>query len=384
MNRTTVISVLCLAIASTALTAQSPNQAVAPGSEVHDETTVGNEANPRPASQGKAKTRTKSRTTGKRTHAVKLSRPANIQPVEFTTNDGFVIAADFVEPMANKETKAPIAVLLHMYKSDRSTYTPLIGPLNKAGFAILAIDMRGHGHSVGPPEKQLAQRVERRDHKLFREMYKDVEAGYLWLRQQGRVDLSRLVIVGASVGCSVAMDYASRDPSVDAIVCMTAGTAYLGIDSLTHVAKLGQRPLLLLASEEERSASDQLAKLARQATVKIFPEKKALGPMGLHGTRMFGKANGVEKMIVDFLVDSVGEPSSQCVVASVKGKVYYEPGSSQASRLSQDNLRWFSSSAEADARGYRPPKSKSRSKTKNASKANSHSDPTGEPFPVGN
>ena len=197
------------------------------------------------------------------------------------------------------------------------------------------------------------------------------------------MDLARFVIVGASVGCSVALDYASRDPSVDGIVCMTPGTSYLGLDSLTHVDKFGQRPLLLLASAEERSASDQLAQAARQAIVKIFPDQPALGPMGLHGTRMFGKVAGIEKLITDFLIASAGEPSDGPVVASIRGKVYYDPDSSSARQLSPKNLRWFSSPTEAEARGFRPPKSRTRSKAK-SSGSSRRTDPAGEPFPDGN
>jgi pimeloyl-ACP methyl ester carboxylesterase len=374
---------LILAMGSAGLAAHSPHQGVAPSFQELNEPISGIEAGPRLEPTPKAESATRSSPVIKSTPPAKRPGPVNIKQVKFTTEDHLVIAAGFVPPLTKKDTKAPIVVLLHMYKSDRSAYTPLIGPLHGAGFAVLAIDLRGHGDSVGPPDMKLIDRVAQRDRDLFKQMRKDVDAAYQWLREQREVDLTRFVIVGASVGCSVALDYASRDQSVDGIVCMTPGTLYLGLDSLSHVAKYGQRPLLLLASEPERSASDQLAQAARQATVKVFPDQPALGPMGLHGTRMFGKAAGIEKLIVDFLIASAGQPSDSPVVASIRGQVYYDPDSSYARKLSPKNLRWFSSPAEAEARGFRPPKSRTRSKTKSTN-SNRRTDPTAEPFPDGN
>jgi len=368
---------------SAALAAQSPHQGVAPSFQEQNGPTSGIEAGPRPKPTPKAESAARSSPVIKSTPPAESADPVNIKQVKFTTEDHLVIAAGFVPPLAKKDAKAPIVILLHMYKSDRSAYAPLIGPLHRGGLAVLAIDLRGHGDSVGPPESKLLDRVARRDRDLFKQMRKDVDAAYQWLREQPEVDLARFVIVGASVGCSVALDYASRDPSVDGIACMTPGTGYLGLDSLAHVDKYGQRPLLLLASEQERSASDQLARAARQATVKLFPDQPALGPMGLHGTRMFGQVAGIEKRIVDFLIASAGPPSDGPVVASIKGKVYYDPDSSSARRLSPKNLRWFSSPTEAEARGLRPPKSRTRSKTKGTQNSSRQTDPAGEPFPDG-
>jgi hypothetical protein len=85
--------------------------------------------------------------------------------------------------------------------------------------------------------------------------------------------------------------------------------------------------------------------------------------MALHGTRMFGKVNGIEEKIAEFLKRAVGPFSKDRVVASLKGKVYYEPGSGQAQRLAPDNVRWFSSASEAEARGLRAPTERGRAKS---------------------
>jgi pimeloyl-ACP methyl ester carboxylesterase len=251
-----------------------------------------------------------------------------------------------------------MAVLLHMYRSDRRAYDPLLPHLLKAGFATLAIDMRGHGESVEPKAIRLADRVARRDASLFRSMDRDVAAAYQFLRREhgSKVDLSRFVLVGASVGCSVALKYAAKDRSVDGVVCMTPGTDYLGIDSLEDAGKCKGRPILLLASEVERQACDALArKMGEGAKIEIF-KGRLKNPMEWHGTRMFGPVKGIEKIITDFLIAAAGKPATQPVIAGINSDVYHKPDSSTVERIKLENRRWFNSSAEAEARGLRASK----------------------------
>lgn len=308
------------------------------------------------------------------------SRPApaevKVRRVSFTTDDNLVIFAGYT-PAKDSNEKAPVAILLHMYRSDRSAFGALPAHLHRAGFAVLAVDLRGHGESVGIPEMGLARRVADRDKSLFAAMDRDVEAAYHWIVEQPGIDPSRIALVGASVGSSVALDYAARDKSVDAVVCLTPGTAYLGLDSISAVEKYGKRPLLLIAAEPEKAASEQLARIGGQSRVRIYP---AAGGdlLALHGTRMLGKVPGLEKEITDFLLGAIGPPSREMVLASLKGQVYYAPGASMASKLSKRNVRWFSSPAEAEQRGLRAPRSSSRSRSRSL---RAQPAAEGEPFP---
>ncbi len=277
------------------------------------------------------------------------------QRMTVATQDNIVIVGSFTAPPDNE--KHPVAILLPMYKHDHSSYDPLIPYLHRAGFAVLALDPRGHGESVGPAELGLARRVEQRDPKLFADTYRDIEATYQWLTTQPNVDRTRLVLVGASVGCSVALDYASRDASVDGVVCLTPGTNYLGLDSIRHVQKYGRRPLLLLASDDEKAAAEELKKFAPDAHEEIVPNPARTD---LHGTRMFGQVKGIEERIVEFLTEAAGPQSTHPVVASMKSEVYHEPDSSAAKRIMEGNRRWFSSPQEAESRGLRPPKPKTK------------------------
>lgn len=229
-------------------------------------------------------------------NAVWAEAPA-AERATFTTRDGVEIVGDFYP--AGGEVKAPLIVLLHMYRHDRSTWKPLVGPLHDAGFAVLAIDLRGHGESTKPESMKLAERVIQRDAGLFNAMHLDVEAAVGWAAEQPGVDVERLGIVGASVGCSVALGACARDNRVDAVVCLSPGTGYLGINSTVHIKKTRDVPILLLATEDERDAVDKLAKLAKNANGEIVGEGR------VHGTNMFGEIDGIEAKIVGFLKDKI-------------------------------------------------------------------------------
>ena len=70
------------------------------------------------------------------------SRPS--LPVSFETGDGFVLKGDL---SSAADADAPVAILLHMYRSNRSAWAPLVPDLAAAGFTVLAIDQRAHGES---------------------------------------------------------------------------------------------------------------------------------------------------------------------------------------------------------------------------------------------
>ena len=270
--------------------------------------------------------------------------------IKYTTSDGVTIVGDYWTPI-DMDHKAPVVILLHMYRSNRHAFEPLVPALEQAGFAILTIDLRGHGESIEPESRMLPKKVRDRDAALFRAMYRDVAGAYNWLQQRPEVDLSRLAIVGASVGCSAALDYAGRDRSVDVLALMTPGKDYLGLDSTAHIKKYLQRPVLMLSSEEERSAgTDLLASLAPGTEVQIYTQTD------IHGTDMFGKVKGVEQRVADFLKSHVGGASTEVVHASVKSNVYHQSGSRVALQIKKDNLRIFSSAAEARSRGLRASK----------------------------
>ena len=269
---------------------------------------------------------------------------ADPQAVSFTTYDGQTIHADYY-PRKGDESGAPIAILLHMYRSDRTAFAPLIDPLHRAGFAVLALDLRGHGDSATNETRSL---VEIGDTAFFRSMTDDVRAAYNWLAEQPGVDRSRFALVGASIGASIAIEYAADDKSVDALVLLSPGTDYLGLNSETPLRSIKGRQILMLAADngKEKEALKTLKAAAPGADADVVKGD-------YHGTHMFGKTPDIEQRIANYLKHNVGVPSRYLVYGSIRSNIYHLPGSGWIDEISPWNLRVYSSPQEAESRGLR-------------------------------
>ncbi len=226
------------------------------------------------------------------------ARGAADEVVRFRTSDGYLITGTLSgNPGSGRKMGV---VLLHMYKNNRQSWQPLVRELDRQGFLSLAIDLRGHGDSrISPTGRDDSARVNNRDIVFFSQMYRDAEAAVRFLVDRQGVDPDKIGMIGASVGCSVLFDAVGRRTfRIRAAVVMTPGRDYLGIPTMAHIMKWPDVPLLILCSKEElyRGAADIFRKLRKRgAALRVYDKKN------IHGTNMFGKVEGIDKMIAAWL-----------------------------------------------------------------------------------
>jgi len=194
--------------------------------------------------------------------------------------------------------------------------------------------------------------MKQKDASLFNSMHLDVEGGYQWLANRKEVDLSRVALVGASVGCSVALDYAQRDKSVDVIALLSPGKNYLGIDSIAHMNHYGPRALMMLTSEGERSRGfDELLSIAK--STGVFVESDIFDQEKIHGTHMYGKVNNIDKRIAKYLQTHVNKNTGDPVYSALRTNEFYPKGHTSIDKIKPYDLRIFSSAKEAIQRGLK-------------------------------
>jgi dipeptidyl aminopeptidase/acylaminoacyl peptidase len=110
-------------------------------------------------------------------------------------------------------------VMVHGHTSSRSAefggrFVELMASLHGRGFAVLAIDLRGHGQSAAAPIG-------------FGSLeHDDVAAAIDWLRGQGFSD-RQLGVYGVSMGGAAAIRAAAEDPGVAALVTDAAPAAVI-------------------------------------------------------------------------------------------------------------------------------------------------------------
>lgn len=239
-------------------------------------------------------------------------------------------------------------VLLHMVKSDRGAWAPLVPHLRARGLTVLTIDLRGHGANVKKGFDPLAQRVEKRDPKLFADMHQDAIAAVRFLVKEGRCDPKRIALVGASVGASIALDAARRYPSeASAVCCMSPGANYLGLDSLEHAKTWpAETPLLLLVHRiESEQGAVALHEALPKSRVVVYEDATPAdaskdGASWAHGTRMFGRIPLVEQTVASFVAARTGSKTDDVVLdGSLDGEDGPDGAWTRATKLEGEALR---------------------------------------------
>jgi dienelactone hydrolase len=118
-----------------------------------------------------------------------------------------------------REQRPPAVVLMHGFASDRLGMSVLARRLALAGYAVLAFDASGHGTNRAPFVRSRARPDS---------FHADYAAAVDYLRADPRVDGTRIVAMGHSMGAGASLDFASRDSGLDAAVLISGGWSLLG------------------------------------------------------------------------------------------------------------------------------------------------------------
>lgn len=168
------------------------------------------------------------------------SPPAQ-QPVTITnpSDDLELVGLFYPAP----EPESPAALLMHHGGARKEAWVDLIPPLQAAGYAVLTVDLRGHGETGGSFTADLAQ--------------EDAALWLAWLREQPDIDPGRVSIVGASLGADVGLQVMARDEQLATLVGLSVALEIEGMNSQDAVEQIGARPLFLAAAlgvEDEAQA----------------------------------------------------------------------------------------------------------------------------------
>lgn len=209
---------------------------------------------------------------------------SDVQTVHLQTADGVTIVGTYYVPPVEK---APGVILLHMVARSRKDWDPLARRLREAGYAVLAIDLRGHGESGGT--------------QAWGRMPQDVVAAQVFLSRQPKVDKGRIGIVGASIGANLALDYAASHGVVRTVVLLSPGLDYRGIKTERSMQEY-DRPVLIVASEEDQYATESSRKLDSLARGK---HQLQLYKGAGHGTQMLEREPSLSELILSWLQDTL-------------------------------------------------------------------------------
>ncbi|HUH03468.1 MAG TPA: alpha/beta fold hydrolase [Kofleriaceae bacterium] len=189
------------------------------------------------------------------------------ETIELVTDDGVVIQATAWSGTGDDAGKQAI-VLVHQLASDRYEWAPFLEQL-AGDYALVAIDLRGHGGSTRTTDGRVLQWRSFAD-KDWARIPLDVKAAVAYARGRGATSVG---LVGASIGSSAVMLYAATDPQINAVALLSPGLAYRGLDTKGPVQAYGERPLLLLTSKGDTRSEEtvrELGALAPEAERHVY------------------------------------------------------------------------------------------------------------------
>ena len=187
--------------------------------------------------------------------------------VTFDSSDGIALNGRLFGP----DGATAGVVLAHMFPADQSSWFDFAERLGREGYRVLTFDFRGScpGGDAGCSGGE-------RD---IPAIWQDVEGAIAELRSEG---VLRVGLVGASMGGTASLVAASKEGTdVDAIVTLSAPTAFEGLDANAEVLAQVAGAKLFLAGHEDAAAAAAVDALYAQS---LQPKRPVILTTGDHGT----------------------------------------------------------------------------------------------------
>lgn len=174
---------------------------------------------------------------------------ATPQDLTLLTSDAVELAATLYPPAGEN---SPGLILVHDRLGSRGHFAAFAARAQREGYLSIAIDLRGHGGSAALNGTPLNPRAFAQEDWM--RCLSDLESAKKTLLDRG-ADPDNLAMVGAGLGANLVLQYASRDEDVQAIVLLSPGLSYEGIEAKEALARYGKRPALLVTSTGDSYAA---------------------------------------------------------------------------------------------------------------------------------
>lgn len=225
---------------------------------------------------------------------------AEIESEEFSfrTIDQWEIYATVYHAIESDEFRYPDSaiILVHELGKDRSSFDSLVPVLHKKfpRSDIITYDIRGHGKSTNHGS------YTRFTIGDIRAMKQDIIALKEELKSF-RFTIDKYSLVGASIGGSVALNYAAEEGGISRIVMISPGIAYQDFDITENAEDYSHGLFMAVGTEDKYSASsaDELYRIADADPIEL---QKYYG-LDEHGMELIDATASDEEPLEDLIVE---------------------------------------------------------------------------------
>lgn len=202
--------------------------------------------------------------------------------IQVQTKDLRIIKATLSYVKIDGVEKYPTVVLLHSLGYSSDSWGNLIPYLNNAGYAVIAVDFRGHGKSIY--DSSFHQKAWTYfTPKAYQKFPSDVVAVLNQAQKDSKkVSLNNLAIVGADIGANTAV-LVSKDLKYKpkTLVLISPTTSFKGLYIPIAMTQIGQVPILTMVSQKDAYCLQEQKNLARFAQGGFYARNYPNGGMGM-------------------------------------------------------------------------------------------------------
>lgn len=187
------------------------------------------------------------------------------QQVDCEVKDGSIIVADVYYPSVKKKKYSTI-LLLHSLGYNSSRWADFASNLADAGYAVVAVDLRGHGKSVYT-SKLNRQSWSNYKKEVFKKYPDDVMRTLAAVKANHPfISFEDWGIVGADVGGSTAVLVAEKAKSKPkTIVLISPHQSHKGLFIPLAIAEMGNIPILTISSTGDKTCLAEQKSLQKYA-----------------------------------------------------------------------------------------------------------------------
>jgi len=209
------------------------------------------------------------------------------ETVNATASDELVLIGDIHLP-EEMTADTPLILTMHMLGGNRGAYDAIIPDLLSAGYAVLNVDLRGHGDTRGSRDWDLA--------------LEDVTTWVTFLQDNNYLADNDLYIMGGSIGSNLALMGCAEIVECNGAIALSPGLDYFGTEPQSAVVDgLAERAVLLVASHNDGYSAETVSELFMTATGDVSAR---LYRGASHGTNLFRTDyDSVSNMVLAWLAE---------------------------------------------------------------------------------
>lgn len=202
--------------------------------------------------------------------------------IQVQTKDARIIKATLSYLKIDNVQKYPTVVLLHSLGYSSENWGNLIPELNNAGYAVIAIDFRGHGKSVYDSNFHQKSWVYFTA-KTYQKFPSDVIAILNQAQKDSKkVSLNNLAIIGADIGANTAI-LVAKDLKYKpkTLILISPTTSFKGLYIPITLTQIGSVPILSMVSDKDLYCLKEQQNLAKFSQGGFYAQNYPQGGMGM-------------------------------------------------------------------------------------------------------